>query len=704
MLLVIVLGFGVSQALPSQAVTATVYDVASSAGVSRASKTWSANIGDLNGDGWDDMVIVRHGYRGSVYLNDKDGTFTEIQELPGRPETPNNDRHDCDIADINGDGDNDFYCSTGADYGTGVKKNEVWIQGPNGLFTDEVDTYGAADPYGRGRWMTFIDANNDPYPDLFVGNITGRKDGIPSPNRFFLNDGGTRFVEAPEWGVTLEERSYCAVAVDIDNDGWEDLVNCATKNLRVYRNVNGTNFQNIATSLGLGASGRVGAISFADFDDDGDLDLVMTKQGVLSVRLRSGTSYGAAVFSRSITAPRDTPVGDFDGDGDVDILSVDADVFTKGDTLLLNGGTGGAPGNGTSWTAVETPAPGKGVGDTGSTLDYNHDGKDDFIVLNGNVGPPEDAGPAQLFSSVPWTLIGPDEDPPTITLTTPANLATYAQNATINASYSCSDNGGSGIATCAGPVPSGSPIDTSTLGPHTFTVNAEDNQGNTDSVTHTYTVVEAPPASITATGLTSSYDSVDRTAYTTGSVAPGPDKLVLLTLWVRGPVGEPTSVSGNGLTWELEEKLGFDGAQGVNVAVYRAMGSSPTAGTITISLPATASGAAWSVVEVGGVNTTGSNGAQAIAQSVAASGTGTTGTITLASFESASNATFGAFGHNANEATTPEVGYTELHDVAGGSPLVALQTEWRPDNDTSVSASWATSSSWRGIALELRAA
>jgi hypothetical protein len=80
-----------------------------------------------------------------------------------------------------------------------------------------------------------------------------------------------------------------------------------------------------------------------------------------------------------------------------------------------------------------------------------------------------------------------DRKPPTITINTPGSSAVYALNQAVAADYTCSD-GGSGVATCAGDVNSGSNIDTSTVGTHVFTVNATDQVGNASSQSVTYTV------------------------------------------------------------------------------------------------------------------------------------------------------------------------------------------------------------------------
>ena len=82
-----------------------------------------------------------------------------------------------------------------------------------------------------------------------------------------------------------------------------------------------------------------------------------------------------------------------------------------------------------------------------------------------------------------------DTTAPNVSIATPADGATYTQGQVVNASYSCTDEvGGSGIATCAGPVANGAPIDTATAGGHTFTVNATDVAGNPGSDSANYTV------------------------------------------------------------------------------------------------------------------------------------------------------------------------------------------------------------------------
>jgi hypothetical protein len=85
---------------------------------------------------------------------------------------------------------------------------------------------------------------------------------------------------------------------------------------------------------------------------------------------------------------------------------------------------------------------------------------------------------------------------PGVTLTTPANGATYAVGQAVPANYSCSD-AMSRVASCTGSVSSGSLLDTATGGSKSFTVTATDNAGNVKATTVSYTVADTSPPVIT---------------------------------------------------------------------------------------------------------------------------------------------------------------------------------------------------------------
>jgi hypothetical protein len=78
-----------------------------------------------------------------------------------------------------------------------------------------------------------------------------------------------------------------------------------------------------------------------------------------------------------------------------------------------------------------------------------------------------------------------DATAPAITITRPANGATYALGQSVTGSFNCTD---ARMQSCSGTTANGAPLDTSTPGTKTFTVNAVDLAGNTSTLARSYTV------------------------------------------------------------------------------------------------------------------------------------------------------------------------------------------------------------------------
>jgi hypothetical protein len=92
--------------------------------------------------------------------------------------------------------------------------------------------------------------------------------------------------------------------------------------------------------------------------------------------------------------------------------------------------------------------------------------------------------------------------PPLINIASPTNGANFNLGQAVTASYSCTAQEGATLTACTGQVASGARIDTSTLGQHSFTVEAKDNAGSAISQTVKYTVLSPapPPAPNTTLG------------------------------------------------------------------------------------------------------------------------------------------------------------------------------------------------------------
>lgn len=211
--------------------------------------------------------------------------------------------------------------------------------------------------------------------------------------------------------------------------------------------------------------------------------------------------------------------------------------------------------------------------------------------------------------------------------------------------------------------------------------------------------------------LTQSTSTANVTNYTTASVTPTADALVLLaTVATRNSTvcsdNDIVTVTGNGLTWVNVNRQCLSSAVSPvqTVELWRTMGAAPSTGAITFDFSATTQlNAAWAIIECTGTDTTGTNGSGAIVQNaINLIEPGTSLTMTLGAFGGAGNATLGAFGLATNQAVTPGSGFTELAEQQN-TEGTTLQVQWRNDNDTSVDASFSSIDAG-GIAIEIKAA
>lgn len=133
-----------------------------------------------------------------------------------------------------------------------------------------------------------------------------------------------------------------------------------------------------------------------------------------------------------------------------------------------------------------------------------------------------------------------------------------------------------------------------------------------------------PPVGV---ALTTNSSSTNGGSYSTASVTPATGKLILATVLVSvgtGGIVPDMVCAGNGLTWVKVVNNALDNQRAAYT--FRAMGT-PTAGAVTFSTADGSTGltaAVWQVVEYGGVDTSGANGAGAVVQAHharAASGT-----------------------------------------------------------------------------------
>jgi hypothetical protein len=374
---------------PATPIPVTVTDQAAAAGVNRVDLTWSAAVADFSADGWPDVFVAQHFHAASLWLNNHDGTFRKADTGYLKA----GDRHDCLAADFNSDGRQDIFCSVGTDRGTALKSNQLYIQQPDHTFTAQAYQWYVSDPAGRGRNSAILDVNNDGYPDLFSGTAALRSDGLPSPNRLYLNTGHGAMLDAPSMGLDLDIGSRCAHAVDYNSDGWPDLLVCAdVGGLHLFKNNQGRGFTDVSSVLG-GSAGATDA-AMADVNHDGRADLLTLTSTALAERLqRADGTFAPPRTILTLHAGMTLAVGDVNADHNPDIYVVGGRTGNANapDYLLLGDATGG-------YTTQPIPETTVGYGDRVYALGYNRDGLTDFLVLNGAGDSANIPGPIQLLT------------------------------------------------------------------------------------------------------------------------------------------------------------------------------------------------------------------------------------------------------------------------------------------------------------------
>jgi len=138
-------------------------------------------------------------------------------------------------------------------------------------------------PTANGSGVAIFDFDNDGKMDLYfaTGNTLPLDPARAVPNRLYKNLGGGRFLDVTERSG-LGFRGYChgAIVGDIDNDGDQDVFLCNYGGDAIFiNNADGT-FTDISQSAGVNQPGTwSSSAAFVDFDNDGHLDLYVSRYG-----------------------------------------------------------------------------------------------------------------------------------------------------------------------------------------------------------------------------------------------------------------------------------------------------------------------------------------------------------------------------------------------------------------------------------------
>jgi len=281
-------------------------DVTDLAGITFAGFGMGAAWGDYDGDGDLDLYVTAFGPN-VLYENQGDGTFRDVTETRGVQDTRFSSG--CSWADYDRDGDLDLYVCNYVEFerregdrawkdphyadqpytlnpsAYAPQRNSLFRNNGDETFTEVAAQAGVADPNGRSLSASWVDLDNDGWPDLYVANDI-------SWNGVFRNRGDGTFEDIRASSLAADYRSGMGLAVsDFDNDLDQDvfITHWIAQENALYRNmildqasvdVDGGRlwFVDTADEFGLGqiALDMVGwAAGFCDFDNDGWRDLWM---------------------------------------------------------------------------------------------------------------------------------------------------------------------------------------------------------------------------------------------------------------------------------------------------------------------------------------------------------------------------------------------------------------------------------------------
>ena len=172
------------------------------------------------------------------------------------------------------------------------------------------------------------DYDGDGDEDIFVSQI---QEGEKNSSQFlFSNEDGKFSDVAASAGIAHTGTDQSAIFADYDNDGYLDLFIVNSQAHKLYRNDVSGAFRDMIKSSGIETKSLDQSALFTDLDLEGDLDIFIAagSENHLYRNNADGTFTEiaeAAGISREINDSREAIMGDFDDDGDLDLLVINQD-------------------------------------------------------------------------------------------------------------------------------------------------------------------------------------------------------------------------------------------------------------------------------------------------------------------------------------------------------------------------------------------
>jgi enediyne biosynthesis protein E4 len=378
-----------------------------------------ATIVDFNKDGYEDVFITGGMADDALYLNNKNGTFTNTYPSSGLKTSIKYVTQGAVSADVNKDGWPDLFITTITITDTTNKLpraiNLLFLNNGNGTFRNATKEFRLDKYLTFSTGACFGDINNDGYPDLFVSNyfheysgelnimndamIVGS--GQMARSYLFINKNGKSFKEvSKDYKIDFKGFGFGGVFTDYDNDGDADLIAYndfgykATPNFLYENKYPEKYFKDVSKEKNMKLRINGMGTAVGDVNNDGWLDYFFTNirtnqfminggagKGFINESMTRGTQYSFSSDSlgKYIPVSWGCNFADFDNDGDLDLFvacgSLNPSVEPNPDFYFEND-------NGKFINkAYEKGLLNRGIGRGSVVFDYDNDGDLDLLVI-----------------------------------------------------------------------------------------------------------------------------------------------------------------------------------------------------------------------------------------------------------------------------------------------------------------------------------
>lgn len=344
---------------------------------------------DIDNDGDPDVIITgKKNYTQDIsklYRNNGNGSFTVIAS----PAFDGMSLGSVAFADIDNDSDPDLLLIGHSPY-TSTLIAKLYTNNGTGGYTELNHQVLTGVKNGA---ITFIDVDNDGDQDLLATGLNALNKGS---SKLYTNNGDGTFIDTSAPFIDL---SYSAIAfADVDNDGDEDVLVTGTSNFNegitaLYLNDGAGVFERVSNTPFIQV--KRGSIGFSDIDNDGDMDLFVTGQNDSGQTLaRMYSNNGAGIFTEipgtsfiAILAGA-IAFADIDNDGDEDLFITGNNANQPLSRLYINNGTGTFTVSGETFANVYSSSVG--------FSDIDNDGDPDLLLF-GNYAPGQTNNITKLY-------------------------------------------------------------------------------------------------------------------------------------------------------------------------------------------------------------------------------------------------------------------------------------------------------------------